>query len=49
MFRHCRPGGMIALSLGIGILLSMILPIGCVIFIGAVALIILGITWMRKP
>lgn len=49
MFRHCKPGGIFALFLGIGILLGMILPVGCAVFLGAVALIILGITWMRKP
>lgn len=49
MFRHCKPGGLCAISLGIGILLSMVLPTGFIIFVGAVALIVLGCTWMRKP
>lgn len=49
MFRHCKPGGMGAICLGIGILLSMVLPTGVIIFVGAVALIVLGVTWMRKP
>lgn len=49
MFRNCKPKGLCAISLGIGILLSMVLPTGVIIFVGAVALIILGVTWMRKP
>ena len=53
MLRRCgpggRPGGLCAIFLGIGILLSMVLPTGVIIFVGAVALIVLGVTWMRKP
>ena len=44
-----RPGAVCAISLGVGIILSMVLPVGCVVFLGAVALIVLGVTWMRKP
>ena len=46
--RRCKPGGLCALFLGIGILLSMVLPTGFIIFVGAVALIILGITWICR-
>ncbi len=44
-----HPGGLCAICLGIGILLSMVLPTGFIIFVGAIALIVLGATWMRRP
>lgn len=53
LLRRCGPGGrsggLCAIFLGVGILLSMVLPTGVIIFVGAVALIVLGVTWMRKP
>lgn len=47
--RHCKPKGLCAISLGVGILLSMVLPTCVIIFVGAGALIVLGLNWMRKP
>ncbi len=48
MCRRKKPCGVCAISLGVGILLSMVLPTGFIIFVGAVALIILGITWLHR-
>ena len=46
MFRRCRPGAICAIALGAGILLSLILPTGLVLVLGALALIALGVTWL---
>ncbi len=48
MCRRKKPWGVCAISLGIGILLSMVLPTGFIIFVGAIALIVLGITWLHR-
>ncbi len=46
--RSCRGRGLCAISLGIGILLAMVLPIGVIMFVSALAMILLGLAWMRK-
>lgn len=48
LLRGCRERGLCAISLGIGLLLAMVLPIGVIMFVSAFAMILLGLTWMRK-
>ena len=44
---NCKNRGLCMISLGVGILLSMVLPVGVIIFVSALALIALGITWLH--
>ena len=37
-----------AASLGVGLLVAMVLPIGVIMFLSALTMILLGLTWMRK-
>ena len=46
--RSCRERGLCAISLGIGIILAMVLPIGVIMFVSALAMILLGLTWMLR-
>lgn len=46
--RNCKKRGLCAISIGVGILLAMVLPISVIIFVSALALILLGLTWMRR-
>lgn len=44
----CRERGLCVISLGVGLLLAMVLPIGVIMFLSALTMILLGLTWMRK-
>lgn len=46
--RNCKLRGACVASIGIGILLALVLPVGVIIFVAGLTLICLGITWMRK-
>lgn len=48
MFRNCRTRGICAISLGVGILLALVLPVGVIIFCAGVSLIVLGCTWIKR-
>lgn len=39
---------MCVISLGVGLLVAMVLPIGVIMFLSALTMILLGLTWMRK-
>ncbi|MCD8143766.1 MAG: hypothetical protein LUD79_00245 [Oscillospiraceae bacterium] len=47
MFRNRRQRGICLISLGAGILLALVLPVGCIIVVCSLTMIILGISWMR--
>lgn len=46
--RGCRERGLCAISAGVGILIAMVLPVGVIMFVSALTLILLGLTWMRR-
>jgi hypothetical protein len=46
--RGCRERGICAISVGAGILIAMVLPVGVIMFVSALTLILLGLTWMRR-
>lgn len=48
LFRNYRLRGVCAVSLGVGILLALVLPVGVIIFCAGITLIILGFTWMKR-
>lgn len=45
---HCRSGGLCLISLGIGVLLALVLPVGVIIFVSGMALIFLGCCLLRR-
>ena len=45
---NCRERGLCVISLGVGLLVAMVLPIGVIMFLSALTMILLGLTWMRK-
>ena len=45
---NCRERGLCFISLGVGLLVAMVLPIGVIMFLSALTMILLGLTWMRK-
>ena len=45
---NCRERGLCAISFGVGLLVAMVLPIGVIMFLSALTMILLGLTWMRK-
>lgn len=47
MFRNGKLKGICAIALGIGILLAQVLPIGVIVFLAALSLIVLGLTWLK--
>ncbi|MCC8064336.1 MAG: hypothetical protein LIO70_04510, partial [Clostridiales bacterium] len=47
--RRCKKWGQCLVGLGVGVLLAMVLPVGVIIFCTGVALIALGVTWMKGP
>lgn len=47
--RRYQKAGLCLISLGIGVLLAMVLPVGVLIFFAAVAMIALGVTWCKRP
>lgn len=46
--RNCRERGLCAIFLGVGIILAKILPMSVIVFVSALAIILLGLTWMRR-
>ncbi|MBQ3089208.1 MAG: hypothetical protein IJD21_01465 [Oscillospiraceae bacterium] len=48
MFRNCKVRGIWAIALGIGILLTQVLPAKVMIFLAGISLIVLGLTWMKR-
>ena len=46
--RNCRERGLCAIFLGVGIILAKVLPLGVIVFVSALTLILLGLTWMRR-
>ena len=48
MFRNRRLRGACTASLGAGILLALVLPVGVIIFVSAIGLILLGCNWMHR-
>ncbi|MCD8085917.1 MAG: hypothetical protein LUE61_03595 [Clostridiales bacterium] len=47
--RRCKKWGQCLIGLGVGVLLAMVLPVSVIIFCTGVALIVLGVTWMKGP
>jgi uncharacterized membrane protein len=45
--RRGKQAGMCLITLGVGVLLALVLPVGVLIFLSGVALIVLGITWIK--
>ena len=45
---NCRERDLCVISLGVGLLVAMVLPIGVIMFLSALTMILLGLTWMRK-
>ena len=39
---------MCVIFLGVGLLVAMVLPVGVIMFLAALTMILLGLTWMRK-
>ena len=46
--RKCRERGLCAIFLGVGLILAKVVPIGVIVFVSALTLILLGLTWMRR-
>lgn len=47
--RRGKRAGLCMICLGVGILLALVLPVGVLFFLTGVALIVLGLTWMKHP
>lgn len=44
---RCRNGGLCLISLGIGIWLALVLPVGVIMFVSGLTLIVLGCTFLK--
>ncbi|MCC8075810.1 MAG: hypothetical protein LUF86_05080 [Clostridiales bacterium] len=44
---RCRSGGICLISVGIGIWLAMVLPVGVILFVSGLTLILLGCTFLK--
>ncbi len=47
LLRNRKQRGICLISLGAGILLALILPVGCIIVVCSLTMIFLGISWLR--
>ena len=47
LLRNRKQRGVCLISLGAGILLALILPVGCIIVVCSLTMIFLGISWLR--
>jgi hypothetical protein len=48
MLRDRKTKGVCLISLGAGILLALVLPVGCIIVVSAVTMILLGIGYLKR-
>lgn len=44
---RCRNGGICLISMGIGIWLALVLPVGVIMFVSGLTLIVLGVTFLK--
>lgn len=44
---RCRKGGICLISMGIGIWLALVLPVGVIMFVSGLTLIVLGVTFLK--
>lgn len=44
---RCRSGGLCLISMGVGIWLALVLPVGVIMFVSGLTLIVLGATFLK--